>query len=105
MDWIQRRKRKNDWDYKGSQSENDSYINEILDYSDKQQEKLQKMEEENIGTRDFENTVDGSAVQKEPNVPSDVPAVQSPSIPENKDLSSSNKITSFCILYLLSSFI
>jgi hypothetical protein len=90
---LNRRKRKNDLDYKGSQSENDSYINEILDYSDKQQEKLQKMEEENIETRDFENTVDGSAVQKEPNVPSNVPAAQSPSIPEFQPMKRKRKQT------------
>ena len=89
-------KRKNDLDYKfykGSQSENDSYINEILDYSDRQQEKLQKMEEENIETSDFENTLVGSAIKKKPNVPSDIPATQSPSIPENQPKKRNRKQT------------
>ena len=89
--WLCRRKRKNDLDYKGSQSENDSYINEILDYSDRQQEKLQKMEEENIETS--ENTVDGSATKNKPNLPSDLPAQQSPSIPENQPKKRNRKQT------------
>ena len=72
---LNRRKRKNDWSYKGSQSENDSYKNEILAYSDKQQEKLQKMEEENI--------------EKESNVPTDVPAT----IPETQPKKRNRKQT------------
>jgi hypothetical protein len=86
---LNRRKRKNDLDYIGSQSENDSYINDILDYSDKQQKKLQKMEEENIETSDFENAGDGSAVKKKLNVPTDVPAT----IPETQPKKRNRKQT------------
>ena len=74
-----------------SKLEKKSSPKEISAESDKKQ-KWKKMEEENVKIWDFENTVD-SCVQKEPNVPNNLPAVQSPSIPENQPKKRNRKQT------------
>ena len=74
-----------------SKLEKESSPKVISAESDKKQD-LQKIEEENIEIWDFENTVDNS-VQKEPNVPNNLPAAQSASIPENQPKKRNRKQT------------
>ena len=74
-----------------SKLEKESSPKEISAKSDKKQ-KLKKIEEENVEIWDFENTVD-SSVQKEPNLPNNLPAAQSPSIPENQPKKRNRKQT------------
>jgi len=74
-----------------SKLEKESSPKEISAESDKKQE-LKKIEEENVEIWDFENTVD-SSVQKVPNVPNNLPAAQSPSIPENQPKKRNRKQT------------
>ena len=74
-----------------SKLEKESSPKEISAESDKKQ-KLKKIVEENVEIWDFENTVD-SSVQKESNVPNNLPAAQSLSIPENQPKKRNRKQT------------